>query len=460
MTLIKSVSGIRGTIGGHQSENLTPPDVVRFVSAFGTWMKNTIEKESWCVVVGRDARVSGRMVKNLVTGTLMGLGIDVLDLDLATTPTVELTVQEEEADGGIIITASHNPFEWNALKLLNSVGEFISAETGAEIIRLADGGSVQFAGARDLGTQRTLSTAGEMHIGKILDLPLVDVNAIQNARFKIAIDCVHSVGGLIIPDLLKALGVQDVVELYCEPTGDFPHDPEPLPKNLTALSETVVNAGAGLGMAVDPDVDRLAIVCEDGSFFGEENTLVAVADYILKNQPGNTVSNLSSSRALRDISDTYGVRHTASAVGEVHVVEAMKNNQAVIGGEGNGGVIFPELHYGRDALVGIALFLSYLAAENKAVSDIRKALPAYFILKEKIAVDPGFNFSAFLSSLKNHYKTMNVVDIDGLRVDFENEWFHIRKSNTEPVIRVIAESSTAKGSEILVKEILGKIKLF
>ncbi len=453
MTLIKSISGIRGTIGGSIGNNLTPIDVVKFVSAYGIWLKERSGKNNNTVIVGRDARVSGPMVNHLVTGTLMGIGIDTLELGLATTPTVEIAVTNENADGGIIITASHNPGEWNALKLLNEKGEFLSASDGQKIVELAEAEDLNYPGVSELGSSKHPGPYHQKHIDKILNLDMVNVESIRAANFIVAVDCVNSVGGVIIPDLLKTLGVSKVVELYCDPSGKFPHNPEPLPANLTDLSEEVKKSGADLGFVVDPDVDRLAIVSEDGTFFGEEYTLVAVADFILKRSPGNTVSNLSSTRALKDVTEQYGGNYFASAVGEVNVVGEMKKQDAVIGGEGNGGVIFPGLHYGRDALVGIAFFLTHLAESGKKCSELRARYPEYFIVKSKFGLDPNLDFEKLIKEIKEKYKNYPNSTIDGIRVDLNKEWVHIRKSNTEPIVRIIAESSSKERSEELISEI-------
>ena len=459
MALIKSISGIRGTVGGKPGDNLTPVDVVKFTAAFGTWLINKSAKgKKVSIVIGRDARISGEMVQNLVAGTLKGLGIDLVYLGLSTTPTVEMAVMDLKADGGIIITASHNPKQWNALKLLNGKGEFISAVDGAEVLQIAEEESFGFADVNKLGRYRTEPEYYKKHIEKILALPLVDVKAIQAKNFKIVIDCVNSTGGIVIPPLLKALGVEDVIELYCEPNGQFPHNPEPLPEHLGDISKEVKKRNAHLGIVVDPDVDRLALVCEDGEMFGEEYTLVAVADYILKNNKGNTVSNLSSTRALRDITEKAGGKYFASAVGEVNVVEAMKANHAVIGGEGNGGIIYPELHYGRDALVGIALFLSHLAKYGKSVSMLRSSYPGYHIAKKKIELTPDINVDEILEGVKNKYKKQPINTVDGVKVEFDREWVHLRKSNTEPIIRIYAESQSMTTAQNLADKIIMDIK--
>jgi phosphomannomutase len=457
VTLIKSISGIRGTIGGKPGEGLTPVDVVKFTAAYGTWLINKNQKKL-TVVIGRDARISGEMVQNLVAGTLKGLGIDVIYLGLSTTPTVEMSVVEHKADGGIIITASHNPKQWNALKLLNNKGEFISAADGDAVLKIADEESFSFAEANKIGKFTTDANAIQKHIEKILALSLVDKEAIKAKNFKIAIDCVNSTGGIAVPALLRALGVENIYELNCEPNGLFPHNPEPLPENLRDLSNEVKRKKAHLGISVDPDVDRLAIVCEDGEMFGEEYSLVAVADYVLKNKKGNTVSNLSSTRALKDITSKVGGSYFSSAVGEVNVVQAMKENNAVIGGEGNGGIIYPELHYGRDALVGIALFLTHLAKSGKSCSLLRSTYPNYFISKNKIELTPEMNVDDVLEAIKIKYSRNPMNTIDGVKIEFDKEWVHLRKSNTEPIIRIIAEGMSQTTAENLAEKIMFDIK--
>lgn len=442
MTLIKSISGIRGTIGGKSGEGLSPLDIVKFTAAFGTWITKRSDNKRIKMVVGRDARVSGEMVNHVVNGTLIALGIDVVNIGFATTPTVELAVQAENADGGIILTASHNPGQWNALKLLNNKGEFITAQDGEEVLYIADKEKFEFSQANQLG-KITTNNYNNFHINKILELDLVDRESIRNAGLKIVVDCVNSVGGIVIPELLEALGVKEVVELYCSPTGIFPHNPEPVPENLTAISEKVKETGSDLGFVVDPDVDRLAIVDENGMMFGEEYTLVAVADYILNHKMGNTVSNLSSSMALKDITEQYGGKYFAAAVGEVNVVHVMKEKNAVIGGEGNGGVIYPDLHYGRDALVGIGLFLSHLVKSGKTCSALRAIYPDYHIIKRKIQLTPEINVDRLLEEVSSEYKKFPINSIDGVRIDFPNGWVHLRKSNTEPIIRLIAEGKTS-----------------
>ncbi|MDB5286258.1 MAG: phosphomannomutase [Mucilaginibacter sp.] len=456
MTLIKSISGIRGTIGGAAGEGLTPLDIVKFTSAFGSWaVKRSGLKK---IVLGRDARLSGTMVNNLVIGTLQGLGIDVIDLGLSTTPTVEVAVPDEQAAGGIILTASHNPKQWNALKLLNEKGEFISDIDGKEVLEIAESSDFIYADVNDLGKVINDDTYLQKHIDKILALPLVDVEAIAKADFKVVIDCVNSTGGIFVPALLKALGVKTVHELYCEPDGHFPHNPEPLPENLIALSQEVLKQKADIGIAVDPDVDRLCFVCEDGGMFGEEYTLVAVADYVLKNTKGNTVSNLSSTRALRDVTENAGGEYHAAAVGEVNVVNKMKEVNAVIGGEGNGGVIYPELHYGRDALVGIALFLTHLAKYGKPVSVLKSSYPNYFISKNKITLTPEMDIDALLLKVEEKYQKQPHSTIDGLKIEFDKEWVHLRKSNTEPIIRIYSEGNSETIANNLANKIITDIK--
>ena len=456
MTLIKSISGIRGTIGGTAGNGLTPVDIVKFTAAYGSWViRHTGIKK---IVLGRDARISGAMVNNLVTGTLQGLGIDVIDLGLSTTPTVEIAVPLEKAGGGIILTASHNPKQWNALKLLNQYGEFINDAEGKEVLEIAEAAAFDFAGVNDLGKVTADDSYLQKHIDAILALPLVDVETIKNANFKIAIDCVNSTGGIFVPALLKALGVKTIYELYCTPDGEFPHNPEPLPENLKAIAKEVQAKNADLGIVVDPDVDRLCFVAEDGNMFGEEYTLVAVADYILKNTPGNTVSNLSSTRALRDVTEKLGGTYNAAAVGEVNVVNQMKATNAVIGGEGNGGIIYPELHYGRDALVGIALFLTHLAKFGKSVSLLRASYPNYHISKNKITLTPEMDIDALLLKVEEKYKAQPISTIDGLKIEFENEWVHLRRSNTEPIIRIYSEAQNETVAENLAAKIISDIK--
>ncbi|HEU4717975.1 MAG TPA: phosphoglucosamine mutase [Bacteroidia bacterium] len=458
MALIKSISGIRGTMGGKPGEGLTPTDIIRFTSAFGSWIMNRTKSKNVRIVVGRDARISGDMVNRLVTGTLIGLGIDVTDVGLSTTPTVEMAVPAEKAAGGIILTASHNPKQWNALKLLNEKGEFISAADGEEVLRIAESDNVVFADVNKLGKITENSSYIKYHIEKVLALPYVDVKAIRERKFRIVVDAVNSTGGIAVPELLRALGVDDIVELYCEPNGDFPHNPEPLPENLRDISKAVVKNKAHLGIVVDPDVDRLALVCEDGEMFGEEYTLVSVADYVLKHKKGNTVSNLSSTRALRDVTEKAGGKYFASAVGEVNVVEMMKANDAVIGGEGNGGVILPALHYGRDALAGIALFLSHLAKFGKSASMLRAAYPDYHISKNKIELTPEINVDDILDGIRVKYKKQPVNTVDGVKIEFDKEWVHLRRSNTEPIIRIYSESESETTAENLAKKIITDIR--
>lgn len=457
MTLIKSISGIRGTIGGMQGKGLTPPDVVKFVAGYGFFIQNRNPGKRIRIVVGRDARTSGFMVNQLVTGTLIGMGIDVTDLGLSTTPTVELAVTGLQAQGGIILTASHNPGQWNALKLLNEKGEFLDADEGAMVLAIADGGTFAFSDVMSLGTYTTDETWIEKHVAQVMALPLVDAVAIKNAGLTIAIDCVNSTGGIAIPALLSALGVKTVHELFCIPDGHFPHNPEPLPENLTALSDLVVVKKAHAGFSVDPDVDRLAIVCENGEMFGEEYTLVAVADYVLKSNPGNTVSNLSSTRALRDVTEKHGCIYNASAVGEVNVVAVMKETTAVIGGEGNGGIIYPDLHYGRDALVGIALFLTHLVKSGKKCSELRDSYPSYFISKNKITLEDDIDVDEVIRQINSKYQKQPRITVDGLRIEFGKEWVHLRKSNTEPIIRIYSESDSMAKAEILARKIMTDI---
>lgn len=455
MTLIKSISGIRGTIGGTPSEALTPLDIVRFVSAYAIWVKKTNPRPR--VVVGRDARISGPMVKNIVVGTLMGMGVDVIDIDFATTPTTELAVTGEKADGGIILTASHNPKQWNALKLLNNRGEFLSATEGAEILASAEAEAFNYASVDDLGSL-CHENYNQKHIDSVLSLKLVDCEAIAAANFTVAIDCVNSVGGLVLPQLLAQLGVKRVIKLNTEATGQFAHNPEPLPENLTDISALMQRERADVGFVVDPDVDRLAIICEDGSMFGEEYTIVSVADYVLSHTKGNTVSNLSSSRALRDVTEKHGGSYTAAAVGEVNVVEKMKTTNAIIGGEGNGGVIYPESHYGRDALVGIALFLTHLAKKKKTCSELRSEYPEYYISKNKIQLSPETDVDGILLKMKELYSAEKVTDIDGVKIDFAEQWVHLRKSNTEPIIRIYAEAHSREAADRLAADIMNVVK--
>lgn len=459
VTLIKSISGIRGTIGGKPAEGLTPLDVVKFTSAYGLWISDSFKNLKVKIVIGRDARLSGPMINNIVSGTLNGLGIDVIDLGLSTTPTVEMAVVEMKAQGGIILTASHNPKQWNALKLLNSKGEFISDEEGKLILQLAEKESFTYSEVSALGKYDTDSSFLAVHIDKILKLPYVDVNAIKTADFSVVVDAVNSSGGIAVPQLLQALGVNKIEKLNCHPDGNFAHNPEPLPEHLKDLSKLVVKTKSNVGISVDPDVDRLALVCEDGEMFGEEYTLVAVADYVLQFHKGaNTVSNLSSTRALRDVTEKNGGAYYASAVGEVNVVKMMKEKKAVIGGEGNGGIILPELHYGRDALVGIAIFLTHLAKYGKSASMLRKTYPNYFISKNKIELTPEINVDKVLEGVKNKYTKQPVNTVDGVKIEFDKEWVHLRKSNTEPIIRIYSESSSETTAENLAKKIINDIK--
>lgn len=457
MTLIKSISGIRGTIGGRAGDNLTPIDAVTFAAAYGTWLKKHAGKNSLRVVIGRDARISGPMIHQLVMNTLVGLGIDVIDLGLSTTPTVEVAVPLEKADGGIILTASHNPKQWNALKLLNEKGEFLSGADGANILEIAARSDFDFASVDDLGTVTVNDRYMDIHIEEVLKLPLVDAEAVKAAEFKVVVDGVNSSGGIIIPKLLERLGVT-CVKLYCEPNGHFPHNPEPLKEHLGDICKMVVDEKADFGIVVDPDVDRLAFISEDGEMFGEEYTLVAVADYVLSETPGNTVSNMSSSRALRDVTQQRGGNYEASAVGEVNVVELMKKNNAVIGGEGNGGIIYPELHYGRDSLVGVALFLTHLAHRKMSVSALRKSYPAYFMSKNKIELTPQIDVDAILAEMHSKYNHEQHSTIDGLKIDFAENWVHLRKSNTEPIIRIYTEAKSQQEADELAERILGEIR--
>jgi phosphomannomutase len=458
MSLIKSISGIRGTIGGFPGEGLSPLDIVKFTAAYAAWAKeNSSAGAKLKIVVGHDARISAEMVNSLVVGTLLGMGADVVDIGLATTPTTELAVVEEKATGGIILTASHNPKQWNALKLLNSNGEFLNDAEGKRVLALADSSEFAFAGVDDLG-KLAKADYTDFHIKHVLDLKLVDVDAIRKANFSVALDAVNSVGGIVIPKLLKALGVKNIVEINCEPTGHFAHTPEPLPENLVETSAIIKEKGVDVGFVVDPDVDRLAIINEDGSMFNEEYTLVAVADYVLSKTTGNTVSNLSSSRALRDVTEKYGAKYTPAAVGEVNVTTMMKSVNAVIGGEGNGGVIYPESHYGRDALVGIGLFLTHLANQGKSCSQLRATYPPYFISKNKIELTAGIDVDDILLKMKAKYSHEQVNDIDGVKIDFDREWVHLRKSNTEPIIRIYAESGTMEKADHLAGRIIEDIK--
>jgi phosphomannomutase len=457
MTLIKSISGIRGTIGGAPNENLTPLDTVKFAAAYGTFLMKQYPKKPLKVVIGRDARISGEMIQNLVVSTLVGLGIDVVDLGLSTTPTVEIAVPMENADGGIILTASHNPKQWNALKLLNNKGEFLNAAEGANILQLADKEDFNFAEVDALGSIQKNDSYIDIHIDEVLDLPLVDAETIKNGNFKVVVDGVNSSGGIAIPKLLEELGVE-VIKLYCEPTGHFPHNPEPLKEHLQDICELVVKEKADFGIVVDPDVDRLAFISEDGEMFGEEYTLVACADYVLGKTPGNTVSNLSSTRALRDITEKHGGKYTAAAVGEVNVVALMKSTQAIIGGEGNGGIIYPASHYGRDALVGTALFLMLMAERGGKVSELRESYPAYFMSKKKIELTPSIDVDKILETMAAAYAHEHPSTIDGVKIDFANTWVHLRKSNTEPIIRVYTEAPSQKEANALADKIISEIQ--
>lgn len=458
MTLIKSISGIRGTIGGAPEDGLNPLAIVKFVSAYATFIRKNTKSRTNKIIVGRDARISGPMVKQIVLGTLTGMGFDVIDLDLATTPTTEFAVIQEKACGGIILTASHNPKQWNALKLLNEQGEFLNAEEGAEVLRLAEAEEFTFANVDSLGKVTEDNTYKQKHIESVLALDLVDVKAIEAANFRVAIDCVNSVGGIVLPDLLYALGVKEIFKLHCAPHGNFSHNPEPLPEHLTEISALMRQAKADVGFVVDPDVDRLAVISENGDMFGEEYTLVAVSDYVLSKTPGNTVSNLSSSRALRDVTRSYGCEYNAAAVGEVNVVTKMKETNAVIGGEGNGGVIYPASHYGRDALVGIALFLTYLAKKKMKVSELRATYPPYFISKQKVELTPDIDVDAILVKVKTQFAQYDITDIDGVKIDFPDKWVHLRKSNTEPIIRIYSEAHTKEEAEELGGQLIQIIK--
>ena len=452
MSLIKSISGIRGTIGGAAGNGLTPLDIVKFTSAYATFIRRTTKKTSNVIVVGRDARLSGAMVNDVVVGTLIGMGFDGVNIGLATTPTTEIAVVGENACGGIIITASHNPKQWNALKLLNEDGEFLNDAQGKEVLAIAEREDFDYAEVDNLGKVYVNDTYMQRHIDSVLKLKLVDVEAIRNANFTVAVDAVNSIGGVVIPTLLKKLGVKNVIELYCEPTGKFGHTPEPIPENLTDIASLMAQGKADVGFVVDPDVDRLAIIMENGEFFVEEYTLVSIADYVLSQTPGATVSNLSSSRALRDVTVAHGCQYTAAAVGEVNVVTEMKRTGAVIGGEGNGGVIYPESHYGRDALVGVALFLTLLAKSGKKVSELKKTYPQYSIAKNKIQLTPDIDVDAILKAVKEHYASEKITDIDGVKIDFADCWVHLRKSNTEPIIRIYSEASTMEKAESLAED--------
>lgn len=453
MSLIKSISGIRGTIGGTTGQGLSPLDVVKFTAAYAKFIALNTPVKNRTIVVGRDARLSGAMVDKLVTGTLMGMGFDVINIGLASTPTTEIAVTAEGACGGIILTASHNPKQWNALKLLNHKGEFLNAAEGAEVLRIAETDDYSFATVDELGQEYTNTTYNRRHIDSVLALPLVDTDAIAKAGFTVAVDAVNSVGGVIIPQLLRALGVKNIIELNCEATGRFAHTPEPIPENLTQIADLMSQGRADVGFVVDPDVDRLAIVMEDGRMFVEEYTLVAVADYVLSHTPGATVSNLSSSRALRDVTRAHGCDYSAAAVGEVNVVTEMKRTGAIIGGEGNGGVIYPELHYGRDALVGVALFLTLMAKSGKKVSELKAGYPPYAIAKHKIELTPDIDVDAILEAVKQKFAGEEITDIDGVKIDFADKWVHLRKSNTEPIIRIYSEASTMEKADELAQQI-------
>ena len=456
MTLIKSISGIRGTIGGEVGDSLSPLDIVRFTASYASFIKKQ-GSSSNTIIIGRDARISGEMVSNIVSGTLMGCGFDVLDVGLSTTPTVEVAVQLHKSAGGIILTASHNPKQWNALKLLNNKGEFLSAKDGEEILELAENDNFSFEEVDNLGSYVFDDSFNEKHIEEVLKLKLVDIDLVKSAGLKVVVDAVNSTGGFMIPRLLEEMGVE-YVKLYCEPNGQFPHNPEPLPENLTEISKLVVEEKADFGIVVDPDVDRLAMVCEDGSMFGEEYTLVAIADFVLSKTAGNTVSNLSSTRALRDVTNKHNGSYLASAVGEVNVVEKMKETNAIIGGEGNGGVIYPELHYGRDALVGVALFLTQLAERKISVKQLRESYPNYFISKNKIQLTPEIDVDKILSTLEQKYQNEQITTIDGLKIDFEEGWVHLRKSNTEPIIRIYAESEGEEKATAFAQKMINEIK--
>ena len=458
MTLIKSISGIRGTIGGNPEDGLNPLAIVKFVAAYATFIRQHTQVKTNKIVVGRDARISGPMVKQVVVGTLIGMGFDVVDIDMASTPTTELAVTMEEACGGIILTASHNPMQWNALKLLNERGEFLNAAEGNEVLRIAEAEDFTFADVEHLGQIIADDTYMQKHIERVLALDLVDVEAIKAAHFRVAIDCVNSVGGRIIPELLHSLGVEEIFKLHCAPHGRFAHNPEPIPENLTEISDLMKHAKADVGFVVDPDVDRLAIICENGEMFNEEYTLVAVADYVLSHTPGSTVSNLSSSRALRDVTEAHGCSYQAAAVGEVNVVTKMKETNAVIGGEGNGGVIYPACHYGRDALVGIALFLTHLAKKQMSVSALKASYPPYFISKQKVQLTPEIDVDAILAQVKTRFAQYDITDIDGVKIDFPDKWVHLRKSNTEPIIRIYSEAHTMAEAEQLGGELITIIR--
>ena len=457
MTLIKSISGIRGTIGGKTGDNLTPLDTVKFAAAYGTWLKNNSTNKNLKVAVGRDARISGKMIQELTMNTLTGLGIDVIDLGLSTTPTVEVAVPLEDADGGIILTASHNPKQWNALKLLNSKGEFLDGEAGAKILEIAESENFDFAEVDDLGKITVIDDYIDRHIEEVLKLRLVDADKVSSAKFKVAVDAVNSTGGIAIPALLKRMGVE-VIELYCEPNGHFPHNPEPLKEHLIDICELMKKGKADLGIVVDPDVDRLAFIDENGEMFGEEYTLVACADYVLSKTPGNTVSNLSSSRALKDITEKHDGEYNASAVGEVNVVQLMKDSEAIIGGEGNGGIIYPEAHYGRDSLVGTALFLTYLAEKKESVSAIRASYPSYYMSKNKIQLTPDLDVDGVLKAVEKRHTSEEISTVDGVKIDFPDNWVHLRKSNTEPIIRIYTEAKSQQEADELAQKMISEIE--
>lgn len=457
MSLIKSISGIRGTIGGNVGDNLTPIDAVKFAAAYGSFLLKQNQNKKLKVVIGRDARISGPMIHNLVLNTLIGMGIDIIDLGLSTTPTLEIAVPLEQADGGIILTASHNPKQWNALKLLNKKGEFLNAKEGELILEYAKNEDFNFSDVDNLGQIISINNYMDIHIDEVLKLKLVDVEKVKAKKFKVVVDAVNSSGGIIIPNLLEKMGVE-VVKLYCEPNGNFPHNPEPLKEHLGDICKLVVEEQADFGIVVDPDVDRLAFITNTGEMFGEEYTLVAIADYVLSKTPGNTVSNMSSSRALRDITQKHGGNYQASAVGEVNVVELMKKNNAIIGGEGNGGIIYPESHYGRDSMVGVALFLTYLATLNQTVQELKVSLPIYFMSKNKIELTPQINVDNILVKIQEFYKNEEINTIDGVKIDFENQWVHLRKSNTEPIIRIYTEARTQEAADLLANEMIQEIK--
>ena len=457
MTLIKSISGIRGTIGGKVGDNLTPIDVVKFAASYGLWIKEQSNKSTYTIVIGRDARISGEMIQNLVINTLVALGINVVNLDLSTTPTVEIAVPKENADGGIILTASHNPKQWNALKLLDSKGEFLSSAHSQRVLDIASNDSMNFSDVDSLGKVFTDNSYFDKHIDSVISLSYVNEKSIRNSNFRVVVDGVNSTGGIVVPMLLERLGV-DVIKIHCDPNGNFPHNPEPLKEHLTDLSKKVLETNADFGIAVDPDVDRLAFMDEKGILFGEEYTLVACADYVLNIKKGNTVSNMSSTRALKDLTNKYGGSYTASAVGEVNVVESMKKNNAVIGGEGNGGIILPESHYGRDALVGIALFLSLLSEKKISVSELKKTYPLYFMSKKKINLNKDTNVDSILSIIKNNHNDDEINSIDGVKIDFIDSWVHLRKSNTEPIIRIYSEAKSQLEADKLAEEFIEKIK--